>query len=160
MSWCTSSVWLQVLPFLDNRHLGSITRLQQIPCVYLLQYQVNCTWYPLQTLYTCVHSNEVVPDWTTFLLYYTVFEGSWFYGSFSVGLMDNYLLMFQEKGDNQPYCWRNVFSCINLLRILNKLTKWKHSRTMVCLHYTPLMITFNTCFALSLSYSHQSIVLF
>ncbi|XP_052213602.1 striatin-interacting protein 1 homolog isoform X2 [Dreissena polymorpha] len=36
-----------------------------------------------------------------------------------------------EKGDNQPYCWRNVFSCINLLRILNKLTKWKHSRTMM-----------------------------
>ncbi|KFV49062.1 Striatin-interacting protein 1, partial [Gavia stellata] len=27
-------------------------------------------------------------------------------------------------------CW-NLFSCINLLRILNKLTKWKHSRTMV-----------------------------
>ena len=61
--------------------------------------------------------------------------------------------MFQEKGDNQPYCWRNVFSCINLLRILNKLTKWKHSRTMVCLHYTPLMITLNTCFALSLIFS-------
>ncbi|WAR25916.1 STRP1-like protein [Mya arenaria] len=36
-----------------------------------------------------------------------------------------------EKGDNQLYCWRNVFSCINLLRILNKLTKWKHSRTMM-----------------------------
>lgn len=29
------------------------------------------------------------------------------------------------------YCWRNLFSCINLLRILNKLTKWKHSRTMM-----------------------------
>ncbi|GCB65350.1 hypothetical protein scyTo_0007697 [Scyliorhinus torazame] len=26
---------------------------------------------------------------------------------------------------------RNVFSCINLLRILNKLTKWKHSRIMM-----------------------------
>ncbi|XP_045164509.1 striatin-interacting protein 1-like isoform X1 [Mercenaria mercenaria] len=36
-----------------------------------------------------------------------------------------------EKGDNQPFCWRNVYSCINLLRILNKLTKWKHSRTMM-----------------------------
>ncbi|KAL3853320.1 hypothetical protein ACJMK2_016869 [Sinanodonta woodiana] len=36
-----------------------------------------------------------------------------------------------EKGDNLPYCWRNLFSCINLLRILNKLTKWKHSRTMM-----------------------------
>lgn len=36
-----------------------------------------------------------------------------------------------ESGDNQEYCWRNLFSCINLLRILNKLTKWKHSRTMM-----------------------------
>ncbi|KAI8782041.1 striatin-interacting protein 1 [Biomphalaria glabrata] len=36
-----------------------------------------------------------------------------------------------ESGDNQPHCWRNIFSCINLLRILNKLTKWKHSRTMM-----------------------------
>jgi len=31
----------------------------------------------------------------------------------------------------QPYCWRNMFSCINLLRVLNKLTKWKHSRIMM-----------------------------
>lgn len=36
-----------------------------------------------------------------------------------------------EAGDNQQYCWRNLFSCINLLRMLNKLTKWKHSRTMM-----------------------------
>ncbi|XP_064605544.1 striatin-interacting protein 1 homolog isoform X2 [Liolophura sinensis] len=36
-----------------------------------------------------------------------------------------------ENGENQAYCWRNLFSCINLLRILNKLTKWKHSRTMM-----------------------------
>ncbi|XP_038068316.1 striatin-interacting protein 1 homolog isoform X2 [Patiria miniata] len=36
-----------------------------------------------------------------------------------------------EAGDTIPYCWRNLFSCINLLRILNKLTKWKHSRTMM-----------------------------
>ncbi|KAL1140935.1 hypothetical protein AAG570_000863 [Ranatra chinensis] len=36
-----------------------------------------------------------------------------------------------EIGDNQQYCWRNLFSCINLLRILNKLTKWKHSRIMM-----------------------------
>ncbi|XP_066456342.1 striatin-interacting protein 1 isoform X2 [Eleutherodactylus coqui] len=36
-----------------------------------------------------------------------------------------------EAGDNNRFCWRNLFSCINLLRILNKLTKWKHSRTMV-----------------------------
>lgn len=36
-----------------------------------------------------------------------------------------------ENGDSQIFCWRNLFSCINLLRILNKLTKWKHSRTMM-----------------------------
>ncbi|CAH8541179.1 unnamed protein product [Heterobilharzia americana] len=32
--------------------------------------------------------------------------------------------------DWTPCCWRNLFSCINLLRILNMLTKWKHSRIM------------------------------
>ncbi|OAD53293.1 Protein FAM40A [Eufriesea mexicana] len=36
-----------------------------------------------------------------------------------------------ETGNDLPYLWRNVFSCINLLRILNKLTKWKHSRIMM-----------------------------
>lgn len=36
-----------------------------------------------------------------------------------------------EMGDQQPYCWRNLFSCINLLRLLNKLTKLKHSRIMM-----------------------------
>lgn len=28
-------------------------------------------------------------------------------------------------------CWRNMYSCVNLLRILNKLCKWKHSRIMM-----------------------------
>ena len=36
-----------------------------------------------------------------------------------------------EIGDTSAFCWRNMFSCINLLRVLNKLTKWKHSRIMV-----------------------------
>nr|CAG4649973.1 EOG090X01YQ [Sida crystallina] len=36
-----------------------------------------------------------------------------------------------EIGTSLPYCWRNLFSCVNLLRILNKLTKWKHSRIMM-----------------------------
>ncbi|KAG7206269.1 hypothetical protein KM043_003653 [Ampulex compressa] len=36
-----------------------------------------------------------------------------------------------EIGDGETYSWRNVFSCINLLRILNKLIKWKHSRIMM-----------------------------
>lgn len=29
------------------------------------------------------------------------------------------------------YCWRNLFACINLVRILQKLTKWKHFRTVM-----------------------------
>ncbi|THD25981.1 Striatin-interacting protein 2 [Fasciola hepatica] len=33
--------------------------------------------------------------------------------------------------DWSNYCWRNLFACINLLRVLNMLTKWKHSRTML-----------------------------
>lgn len=36
-----------------------------------------------------------------------------------------------EIGDAASFSWRNMFSCINLLRILNKLTKWKHSRIMM-----------------------------
>jgi len=36
-----------------------------------------------------------------------------------------------ENGDSSIYRWRNVFSCINLLRILNKLTKYKRSRVMM-----------------------------
>ncbi|KAJ8977107.1 hypothetical protein NQ317_008453 [Molorchus minor] len=36
-----------------------------------------------------------------------------------------------EIGDAATFSWRNMFSCINLLRILNKLTKWKHSRIMM-----------------------------
>ena len=36
-----------------------------------------------------------------------------------------------ENNTSELCCWRNMFSCINLLRILQKLTKWKHSRTMM-----------------------------
>lgn len=36
-----------------------------------------------------------------------------------------------ENNGSELCCWRNMFSCINLLRILQKLTKWKHSRTMM-----------------------------
>lgn len=31
----------------------------------------------------------------------------------------------------QPFSWRNMFSCINMVRILNKIVKWKHSRVMM-----------------------------
>lgn len=34
-------------------------------------------------------------------------------------------------GPETKCCWRNVFSSINLLRILNKLCKWKDSRIMM-----------------------------
>lgn len=37
----------------------------------------------------------------------------------------------RQVGDVSVYCWRNMASCVNLLRVLNKLTKWKHSRIMV-----------------------------
>jgi len=41
----------------------------------------------------------------------------------------------EDSSESNPpdpgYCWRNLFSCINLVRILQKLTKWKHSRTMM-----------------------------
>ncbi|KAL5238108.1 hypothetical protein ACI65C_005518 [Semiaphis heraclei] len=36
-----------------------------------------------------------------------------------------------EIGDFSLCSWRNVYSCINLLRVLNKITKWKHSRIMM-----------------------------
>lgn len=32
---------------------------------------------------------------------------------------------------SQNCTWRNMFSCINMARILNKLTKWKYARTMM-----------------------------
>ncbi|KAI6243068.1 Striatin-interacting protein 2 [Aphelenchoides fujianensis] len=37
----------------------------------------------------------------------------------------------EESANERYYLWRNVFSSVNLLRILNKLTKNKHSRTMM-----------------------------
>ncbi|KAF8360723.1 farl-11, partial [Pristionchus pacificus] len=40
--------------------------------------------------------------------------------------------VFSSHTEGTSYSlWRNVFSSINLLRILNKITKWKHSRTML-----------------------------
>uniref|UniRef100_A0A1A9Z2P8 Far11/STRP C-terminal domain-containing protein n=1 Tax=Glossina pallidipes TaxID=7398 RepID=A0A1A9Z2P8_GLOPL len=39
--------------------------------------------------------------------------------------------VYSGEVTDKPYSWRNVFSCINLLRILNKLIKWKHSRVMM-----------------------------
>ncbi|CAB4058229.1 Striatin-interacting protein 1 homolog,Striatin-interacting protein 2,Striatin-interacting proteins 2,Striatin-interacting protein 1 [Lepeophtheirus salmonis] len=46
-----------------------------------------------------------------------------------------------EVGDTSVYCWRIMFSCINLLRVLNKLTKWKQSRIMMLVVFksTPIL---------------------
>ena len=33
MSWCTSDVGLQVLPFIDNSHLWNILRIQRFTCL-------------------------------------------------------------------------------------------------------------------------------
>lgn len=59
-----------------------------------------------------------------------------------------------EIGDAAAYSWRNMFSCINLLRILNKLTKWKHSRIMVS------CTTPGTYNLLKLSFVFQMLVVF
>lgn len=37
----------------------------------------------------------------------------------------------ESNTTDSGYCWRNLFSCINLVRILQKLTKWKHFRTVM-----------------------------
>jgi hypothetical protein len=47
-----------------------------------------------------------------------------------------------DQTDNQTYfLWRNVFASVNLVRILNKLTKNKHSRTMMLVVFksTPIL---------------------
>ena len=51
-----------------------------------------------------------------------------------------------RDGDETDECegnylsWRNVYSCINLLRVLQKLTKWKPSRTMVLVAFKSAQI--------------------
>lgn len=39
--------------------------------------------------------------------------------------------IMESSTTDSGYCWRNLFSCINLVRILQKLTKWKHFRTVM-----------------------------
>jgi len=36
-----------------------------------------------------------------------------------------------EAGDGSSYCWRNMFASINMLRLVQKLTKWRPPRTMM-----------------------------
>ena len=77
MSWCTSGVWLQVLPFIYNMHLGSILRFQRFSCSWLFWtlltlhvFGIATHWYgsdifwnrfvhtvmQLQTYFKCVSS--------------------------------------------------------------------------------------------------------
>ena len=40
----------------------------------------------------------------------------------TIGLTNNLkMILSKENGDSSTFRWRNVFSCINLFRILNKL---------------------------------------
>uniref|UniRef100_A0A915CZG2 Striatin-interacting protein 1 n=1 Tax=Ditylenchus dipsaci TaxID=166011 RepID=A0A915CZG2_9BILA len=57
------------------------------------------------------------------------FPNTWNGNEYPVLTADN----VDEADTESPsyYLWRNVFSSINLLRVLNKLTKWKHARTMM-----------------------------
>jgi len=41
MSWCTIGVGLQVLPFIDNSHLGSILCFQQLSCLCLFSTELG-----------------------------------------------------------------------------------------------------------------------
>ena len=45
-----------------------------------------------------------------------------------------------EECEGSYLSWRNMFSCINLLRVLQKLTKWKPSRTMVLVAFKSAQI--------------------
>ena len=45
-----------------------------------------------------------------------------------------------EECEGDYLSWRNLFSCINLLRVLQKLTKWKPSRTMVLVAFKSAQI--------------------
>jgi len=61
MSWCTSGVGLQVLPVIDNRHLGSIHHFQRFSCwfwdwkkgVQLGFYWVHCFVYTVRIWSCC-----------------------------------------------------------------------------------------------------------
>ena len=49
MSWCTSSVWLQLLPFIDNMLVWSISRFHRIPCLICRETYYICTMSRLNT---------------------------------------------------------------------------------------------------------------
>ncbi|XP_077663387.1 striatin-interacting protein 2 [Eretmochelys imbricata] len=99
-----------ILKFFNQNIMSYITAKNSIS---VLDYP-HCTVHELPELTAESLACPVVGDfWELFWLYQSVSS------------------LPQEAGDNNQFCWRNLFSCINLLRLLNKLTKWKHSRTMM-----------------------------
>ena len=50
MTWCTSSVWLQDLPFIDNWYLGTIRCFQKFPCykVFVIVFRIQVQLDPEQ----------------------------------------------------------------------------------------------------------------
>jgi len=75
MSWCTSGVGLQVLPFIDNSHLWSILRFQWFSCLILLFSKIAYIKMRIVYLYLQVYVLEVYMSWdqsnlSFFLFYY------------------------------------------------------------------------------------------
>lgn len=71
----------------------------------------------------------------------------------------HYITTHQQSQNSQKlssgYClWRNLFSAVNLLRLLNKLTKWKHSRMMMLVVFksAPILKVVEFLMRLSLNY--------
>ena len=57
MSWCTSGVVLQVLPFIDNNHLGSTLRFHRFSCLHQMvePYWEDCGYCSLLGFNTINH---------------------------------------------------------------------------------------------------------
>ena len=104
MSWCTSGVGLQVLPCIDNSHLGSIHRFQRFSflnikmylssCVYSFfhqKYQIHAVTQRVQKYKTSFKSLILTGfcsfEWDTFYLWMHLFD------HFSASLPLSFLLL-------------------------------------------------------------------
>lgn len=96
------------------------------------QYVASRNNYPALNFPSCVlhPMGEGGPDPATMAMIGTNSSGAGVEGSMS-----------GNATTDQGYCWRNLFSCINLVRVLQKLTKWKHCRTvmMVVFRSAPIL---------------------
>ncbi|EDV25365.1 uncharacterized protein TRIADDRAFT_23499, partial [Trichoplax adhaerens] len=50
---------------------------------------------------------------------------------FPACVLNKFNILSHDDKENPTYSWRGIFSCINLTRILQKLTKWRPSRIMM-----------------------------